>query len=181
MKLMTELKSERLYFRMLKIKDVKTNYKDWLADSHINKYLEVRHSVPNTRKLKQYVRQINKSIDNLLLGIFLDKNVHIGNIKLGPIDWKNKRGTIGLLIGDKNSWNKGYATEAIRTVTEYSLKVLRLKRIEASFYEGNIASFKAFIKAGYKEEARLKKYWYADERFVDAILVAYVSSQESGK
>ena len=39
---------------------------------------------------------------------------HIGNIKLGPINWIHRYGDISLLIGDKDYWGKGIATEAIR-------------------------------------------------------------------
>ena len=55
--------------------------------------------------MKQYIKEKRNKFDCLFLGIFLkDANKHIGNIKLEPIDFENKKATLGILIGDKNYW-----------------------------------------------------------------------------
>ena len=45
---------------------------------------------------------------------------HIGNIKIGPVHSYHRRARIGLLIGEKEFWNRGYATEAIKLAARSS-------------------------------------------------------------
>ena len=177
MQLMEPLVTDRLFFRPLTLPEVGDCYKDWLANPLVNQYLEIRRSVPDIAGLKSYVEKMNGSSENILLGIFLKSQEHIGNIKLGPVNWENKRGVIGLFIGDPASWNKGYATEAIRCITDYGLGELGLNRIEASCYESNAASYKAFIKAGYREEGRLRGYWNTETGFENHIMMGFLAEQ----
>ncbi len=77
---------------------------------------------------------------------------HIGNIRLGPINKNHKHGPIGLIIGDRDKWGIGVATEAIVLVTRFGFRELGLQKISAACYESNIGSKRAFEKAGYKIE-----------------------------
>ena len=174
MKLSKEFKTERLFFRSLDANDANEKYKNWLEDSRVNQYLEVRHHIPDITMLKKYIIAMNDSTDSLLLGIFLREIQHIGNIKLGPIDWKNKRAGLGVMIGDRGSWCKGYATEAITAITHYALNQLNLNRVESSCYHSNIGSFKAFMKAGYEQEGSMKKYWNTETGYQDNIMMAFL-------
>ncbi|OGO95762.1 MAG: hypothetical protein A3F41_06160 [Coxiella sp. RIFCSPHIGHO2_12_FULL_44_14] len=168
------LQSERLYYRTLIEKDVDEHYHRWLQDPRINQYLEVRHATLSLSQLKEYVNRMNDAENHLLLGIFLNSDRHIGNVKLGPIDWKNKRTMLGLLIGDCLSWNQGYATEAIRTVSHWAFQQLHLRRVGAGCYASNIGSSKAFAKAGFREEGRLKSYWATEQGYEDSLMMALV-------
>lgn len=153
------------------------NYLSWLKNEQVNKYLEIRHNIPDIEKLKKFVDANNDSNDNLLLGIFTNKKEHIGNIKLGPINKIYKRSTIGLFIGDSSYWGKGIATHSIKAITDYAFNSLKLLRVDAGCYNDNIGSYKAFINAGYKEEARLKNYWSIDNIYQDEIILTIFKSE----
>ena len=47
---------------------------------------------------------------------------HIGNIKLGPIQWLHRRADLSLFIGDKSCWSLGYASEAIGLVRDWAFR-----------------------------------------------------------
>ncbi|NEO02081.1 MAG: GNAT family N-acetyltransferase [Moorea sp. SIO3I7] len=162
---MTELKSDRLIYRTLKLDNVTETYVSWLNDPDINRYLEIRYSIHNLESCGEFVRQMNADPSQYLLGMFMaEDNRHIGNIKLGFIQNYHLRGQLSLLIGDKTIWGKGLATEAIRTVTKWGFETLGLARIEAGCYEENLGSLKAFIKAGYQVEGFFRKHSVVDGR-----------------
>jgi [ribosomal protein S5]-alanine N-acetyltransferase len=100
-----------------------------------------------------------------------ETQTHIGNIKIGSINWQHRYGDVGLLIGDKNSWGKGIAAEAISLVTQYAFEELNLHKLTAGMYEQNIGSYKAFIKAGYQEVGRFKQHYFSHGEYVDGIVV----------
>lgn len=166
------LTTPRLVLRNLSTDDVSDRYLDWLRDSAINRYLEARNQEHTSGSIASFIASVNSSPDSILFGIFLaDCGRHIGNIKLGPINRWHRRAEIGLLLGERTEWGKGYAAEAIRAVSEFGLYQLGLHKIAAGCYEENVGSLKAFIKAGYTQEARLPDHWEVDGNFQAQLLL----------
>ena len=112
--------------------------------------------------------------------IFLkENNHHIGNIKLGYVNHIHKRAQLSLLIGDKNSWGKGYATEAIETITNWGFNHLGLERIEAGCHEENIASIRAFLNSGYQLEGYFRNHGIVDGRRMGSFWLGILSDEFS--
>ena len=100
MKLNHRIESNKIYLRTLDEKDATERYCDWLNDSSVNKYLETRKA--NINEIKNYILEKNNSCNCLFLGIFDKSNdVHVGNLKLEPIDFENNKATFSIMIGDK--------------------------------------------------------------------------------
>lgn len=139
-----KLKNDEIELRNITSQDSVSNYFLWLKDREINQYLEVRFNLPKNKiELKSYIDSINKSDDSILFGIFHNKTTkHIGNIKLGPINWHHSSGELGLIIGDKKYWGKSYAKQAIKLISEYAFDSLDLVKLSAGCYEDNIGSMK---------------------------------------
>jgi ribosomal-protein-alanine N-acetyltransferase len=169
---MTEIYSQNLFYRLLKESDVTETYVNWLNDSEINKYLETRHSYHTLDSCQIFVADMLMDKNQHLFGIFLkSNNAHIGNIKLGFIDPNHHTGQIGLLIGEKDQWGKGFATEAIKELTSWGFKSLSLQKIEAGCYDENIGSLRAFLKAGYQVEGFLRSHSVCGTKRVGSFLL----------
>lgn len=164
MKFELTLEGKGVYLRRLELVDASSSYLGWLQDSQVNSFLEVRFNPPESlNDLEAFIRNSNDDPDTLLLGIFLrDGDKHIGNIKLGPINRAHRVGDLGFLIGDKEQWGKGFATEAISLLADYGLARLGLAKITAGCYEENFGPRNALLKAGFKEEGRLLSHWEVD-------------------
>jgi len=115
---------------------------------------------------------MKNSTNDYLFGVFLkDKSEHIGNIKIGNIEQIHRSGDVGILLGNRKQWGKGYATEAIKLATRYAFEELNLHTLTAGMYVNNIGSQKAFMKAGYTEVGRLKNHRFYKGEFVDVIIM----------
>lgn len=173
------LTTPRLILRNLKLSDVGDRYLAWLRDSAINRYLESRFEEHTEASIGSFIECVNESPDSVLFGIFLaDSGHHIGNIKLGPINRRHRRAEIGLMLGERTEWGMGYASEAIRAVSDFGLDQLGLHKIAAGCYEENVGSLKAFIKAGYSQEARLPDYWEVDGKFQAQLWLGITSGMD---
>lgn len=149
----------RLDLRPLTIDNATVQYLAWLNDPEVNRYLESRFGLHQLTDLSTFIEQVSADRSAVLLGMFIrENNKHIGNIKLDCIHPYYKRGVIGLMIGDKQEWGKGYATEAITAVTQYAFEQLELQKIMAGCYESNVGSKKAFEKVGYQVEGLLRSH-----------------------
>jgi ribosomal-protein-alanine N-acetyltransferase len=114
----------------------------------------------------------------LLLGIFLkgDRR-HIGNIKMGPVNWRYGRADVGLVIGDKSCWGNGYATGAISGICEFAFTTLGLRRLEAGAYSSNVGSIKAFLKARFVQEGILRGRWTLDGQAENHVIVGRLAEE----
>ena len=166
------LESGRLYLRAVTPADVTDDYYHWMNDPEITQYLESRFYPQTKEGIEAFVMSMQGSRDNVFLAMVLKEgDRHIGNIKLGPINWLHRLGEIGLMIGDKNAWGKGYATEAIRLISDYAFQRLNLRKVTAGCYGNNEGSSRAFQRAGFQIEGLRPQHFFCNGHYVDFILL----------
>ncbi len=171
-----EICGKRISLRPLTISDVTNTYVNWLNDKKINQFLESRFIKHTQENVKDFVKKIQIDSNFLFYTIINnDSKKHIGNIKLGPINWIHRTSDIGILIGDKNSWGKGYATDAITMLTNFSFSDLNLHKITAGIYEENIGSLKAFLKSNFEIEGFRKEQFHTNRKYMGQILLGKIN------
>ncbi len=172
MQIAAPLTTARIVLRPLAAADVSQRYVQWLNDPHVNRYLESRLVVQTRETVEAFVRAMNASAHDLLLGMFTrEAQRHIGNIRLGPIDEYHRRAPIGLLLGEKDAWGRGFGTEAVSAVADDAFGRLALEKLIAGCYAANLASLRLFHKAGFHEEARLRRHWRSGDEWTDGVLL----------
>ena len=155
-------------------------YLAWLADPHITRFLEVRFNRYDENRLRDYIKTENDRADAVLFGMFAATTSRlIGTIKLSNIHRQHRNCAVGLMIGDSSVWGKGYATEAIALACRYAFEVLGLHRVVAGCYATNVASARAFAKAGFVAEGRLRDDRLDGAEWVDTLLMARLNPAES--
>jgi len=161
---------EKLYLRGLERSDLEGDYFDWLDNREITKFLD-SGVFPNTpEKMEEYYRNTALSPNNIMLAI-IDKesDKHIGNIKLGPVNWITRIASLGIMIGNQEFWGKGYGTEAIKLVLDYAFLRLNLHKVTAGIAAIHQASIEAFKKAGFEIEGQLKSQFFLDGKYYDSV------------
>ena len=169
------LTGDKLYLRGLECADLDGEYFDWLNDREVTKFL-VAGVFPNSKeKMEEYYRNISLSNNNVMLAI-IDKisDKHIGNIKLGSINWISRIADIGIMIGDKEFWHKGFGTEAIKLLVEYAFHRLNLHKVTAGVIAENKASIKVFEKAGFEIEGRAKSQCFLNGEYCDSLYLGII-------
>lgn len=170
------LESSRLYLRDVSVADVAGEYEAWMNDPEVVAQTESRFRPVSRHALEDYVRSLTGKRDVVFCAIVLkENNRHIGNIKLGPVNWVHRFGDIGIIIGAKDLWGKGYASEAIGLMVDYAFGTLNLHKVTASCYATNEASRRAFLRAGFVEEGRRISHFYQSGGYVDSVLLARIN------
>jgi RimJ/RimL family protein N-acetyltransferase len=168
---------ERIYLRRLTEDDVSEEYVKWMNDPDINQYLESRFNVQTIDSTKAFIRSVTNE-KNYQFGIFVKgTSRHIGNIKIGNINPYHKYADVGFLIGEKDFWGKGIATEAIKLITDYAFTVLGLHKLWGGAYAPNVGSQKAFLKNGYQIEGCKKSHCMCDGKYVDSFIFGIVNEK----
>ena len=148
-----------------------TNYLNWLKDKLVTKNLyrpELLSSF-SEKSIYKYVKSLKLSKNDFFFSIFLNKEM-IGTIKVGHIDWHSKTGDIGIMIGEKKYWGKGYASASIKKIIQHCKRDLKLRKLVAGTSSNNIAMKKVFLQNGFKIEGIKKKHLLILNRYYDHIL-----------
>ncbi len=166
------ISGKRVYLRPIRLSDVRRNYRAWMNDPQVNRFMESRFKKWSMVGLINYIREINKDPGRLFFAIILkDVDKHIGNIKIGPVNWNHKFANISIVIGEKSLWGNGLAAESLRLAINYAFNSLKIHKLTAGIYEKNIGSLKAFKKVGFVAEGRLKNQYMYNGRYIDAVLL----------
>jgi len=166
---------QKIYLRLVEAGDANQSYCRWMNDPEVTRYTESRFCTHTVEDIKCYIEKETQSGSVFLAIIAKESNKHIGNIKIHRINKRHKHGEMSLLIGDKDYWGRGIATEAIKLMTDYAFTVLSFHKLYASVYSVNIGSIKAFKKAGFKEEGTMKEQYFCEGGYVDAVLLGRIN------
>ena len=173
----TFITGKQIYLREVRLNDANDNYYSWMNNPEITKYTESRFYPASKEALEEYVKEKQKDKDSIFLAIIYKENQkHIGNIKLGPINWIHRLADIGIIIGEKDYWGKGCATEAIRLISNYAFDTINLHKLTAGCYKDNAASGKAFEKAGFIKEAVKKAHFFYSGEYQDILQYGLINS-----
>ena len=145
-----------LFLRSIESSDINQTYLSWLNDRTVNQYLETRYVPQSLESLRDYWSKHRDDPNSPWFAICLrSTKAHIGNIKLGPIEWIHRRSYVSLFIGDRSCWGNGYATESITAIRDWAFLELDLQKLNACIDSSNLASRRAFEKSGFVLEGTL--------------------------
>ncbi len=170
-----ELESERLIFREVNSEDVEDIFKIY-SDPKVAKYDWYKPIATKDDALSIINRYKDEFQDREEITWGLVKkndNKLIGYCCLGDFDDDSIKSEIGYGF-NRNEWNKGYATETIKTLVKFGFEVMGLNRIEGIVTLGNDASVKALKKANFTKEGIVRERTIMKGQFVDDVILAII-------
>ena len=95
----------------------------------------------------------------------------IGYVDLFDVDFINRKAGVGILIGNSDYRNKGFAQQAINLLKHYCKTVLHLQQLYCNVHERNLNSIKLFEKTDFVKSGLLKKWSLKDDLFEDVLVM----------
>ena len=142
-------------------------YIRWFADRAVTRYLRVRHPT-SLKKQEEWIEQMAASPDDVLWAMVraTDGGL-IGNVGLHRIAQRHRNAELGYVIGEREQWGKGCATEAVKLATAYAFLELDLEKVWATVIVPNEASRRALERNGYRQCALFRRDRYVEGRWHD--------------
>lgn len=106
--------------------------------------------------------------DGAFFAIDVD-GVFIGQCGLFNFDDTARTCELGIGIGDKAYWNKGYGREAVALLLDYAFRLRNLHKVWLSTHGANERAARAYAACGFVEEGRMREHVWHDGRYVDLI------------
>lgn len=95
----------------------------------------------------------------------------IGFVDLDGITWAHGDSFVGIGIGDRAYWGKGYGTDAMRVLLRYAFTELNLYRLSLNVFSYNLRAVRAYEKVGFVIEGRQRQALRRDGQYHDLIFM----------
>ncbi|WP_423408134.1 GNAT family N-acetyltransferase [Heyndrickxia sp. MSNUG] len=104
----------------------------------------------------------------------------IGFVVIHSIEWNNRAGMLAIGIGDARDRNKGYGSDALKLILRYAFHELNLHRVGLDVIEYNAGAIRAYQKAGFQIEGRMRQAVHRDGKIHDRIMMGILGSEWEG-
>ena len=78
---------------------------------------------------------------------------------------------LGIIIGDKGYWGKGYGREAIRLLLLYAFQYRNQHKVWLRVNANNVRAMSAYGACGFVEEGRQRSHVWSDGHYIDLVLM----------
>jgi RimJ/RimL family protein N-acetyltransferase len=165
--------------RELTLEDVEDRYQ-WCLDKELTKHLNMPEEYPpfSREETQNWIKMcINKKNGYEQKAILTEEGKHIGWVDLKNIDKLNKHAELGIAIGDKNYWGKGFGLAAMREMLIWGFNELDLNKIWLRVEVDNVKAIKSYKRAGYVEEGILRQDRLRNGEFVDRLRMSILKQE----
>lgn len=109
----------------------------------------------------------------------LSKRKYIGGIGLHNINWLSRNARLGIVIGDKQYWGRGFGTDAVQVLLRLAFEKMGLHRVELVVFTFNERAIACYEKCGFRREGVLRDYEFKLGAFRDALMMSILAGEYS--
>ena len=179
---MPYLHGERIRLRAAEREDI-TAFLRWVNDVDVTENLFLVSPMSRFEEEQWYDAMMKKPTSEHVLVIEIkdqspnDDYRPIGTCQFHNLDWRNRSAEIGIMIGEKTFWNRGYGTETMRLLLKHGFDTLNFHRIWLQVYDKNKRGIRAYEKAGFRQEGKYRQAHYQNGQYFDVHLMSVLKDE----
>ncbi len=149
---------EFIRLREKRIDDIPDEY-SWRVDDELSRLDATR---PLTMSYDDFFRYTKEEMQfpsyrSKRLAIDTLDGVHIGNVMYYDLNVRNREAELGIMIGDKGYWGKGYGADIVKTLLTHLFLDIALDRVYLHTLTWNYRAQASFEKAGFKKVRSVRR------------------------
>ncbi len=149
----------------------------WFNDPEVTRHLRtVGPPITRTQQREVLARHTDPN-RGPFFAIETEDGTFIGNCAIRGICHRTRTANVGIAIGDKRHWSRGYGTDALKTLCAYGFVELNLQRIGLTLNATNERARRCYEKCGFQPEGRLRRAEYHDGRYVDELVMGVLREE----
>lgn len=172
------IEGNKVRLRPIERADLPT-YVRWFRDPEMRRGLGIYlpfSLAQEERWFEGVLERLERNTDVILAIETLD-GVHIGNIGLHGINWKDRHAELGITIGEKAYWGQGLGTDAVRTLLGLAFHQMNLHRVMLRVHADNARAIRCYEKAGLRREGTYRECVFRDGAYLDSHVMAILESE----
>jgi diamine N-acetyltransferase len=179
---MPYLYGERIRLRAVEKEDIPT-FLRWINDVDVTENLVLITPWSHTQEERWYEAMLKRHIAEhaLVIEVKVDEDEQIyypiGNCQFIDINWRNRSAEVGIMIGEKSYWGKGFGTEVMRVLLTHGFNSLNLNRIWLRVIAENRRGIRAYEKAGFVHEGIFRQDEYRQGKYHDVYIMSVLKDE----
>jgi RimJ/RimL family protein N-acetyltransferase len=150
----------------------------WLNDPEVYKYLMVGHTPISKDEERRYYEAHASSSDSRNFEIHVaEDGRYIGNVGVSDIHLVHRRAELGIAIGSKQDWGKGYGFDAIVTCLRYAFDTLGLHTVKIRAHEDHARALALYRRVGFVEVGCERETVFQEGRFADYLVLDIIDRE----
>jgi diamine N-acetyltransferase len=145
------ISGSKTYLRPALLSDANTILK-WENDPELWRFTET--AGPFTQSdIVHFIQESNNLWQNGQLRLIIvekESETTLGALDLFEFSAHRKKAGLGILIGDKNKRQKGFAHDALIALVRTGLSDMKIETLECIIYPDNVPSIRLFERCGFK-------------------------------
>jgi len=153
------------------------SYLAWMSDLDILQFI-LRVRPMGRAEEEEWFVNLSKRPDDVVFEIVSrEGGVPIGSCGLHRISASNRSAELGIVIGEKEYWNRGFGREAMNLLCGYGFGVLNLNRIGLSVYDYNARGIRCYERVGFRHEGRRRAARFWNGKYWDILEMGLLESE----
>ena len=170
------LQGERVRLRAVALDDAERLWR-WHNDPEVMRWMHAPYPTSLDEVGKQLTARAANTHASLTLMIEDEQGVTVGIVALRGAEPESGSAELDIYLGEKGSWGRGLATDAMRTVCRYAFDRMNLHRVELCVAEGNPAARHLYEKIGFVTEGRKRQVYYRGGAWCDEWLMSLLRGE----
>lgn len=173
---------DQIRFRAIEKEDL-PSFVRWLNDPEVKEGLFMLYPLSLAEEEEWFATMLKKAPRERPMAIEIQPDpkkefwVFVGNCGLFDINLENRSAEIGIHIGEKEYWDKGFGTRAMGLILDHGFATMNLHRIYLRVYESNLRAIRAYEKAGFIIEGKMREAQYLNGRYQDVLLMSVLRQE----
>lgn len=166
--------------RSLKPSDV-AQFKSWIFDGEVIRYSMTKfHRIKTeTQALDWYQSTLFDTKTFQVALIDPSSKKFIGYAGIASLNEIDGNGEYFIFIGDKSFWGKGIATTVTKEIVRIGFQQLKLHRIFLTASSKNPSALRAYEKAGFINEGRMREAFFRNGEYSDKVIMGILQTEFS--
>ena len=172
------LKGELVRLTVLTKDDLPT-FSRWYEDAGFSRLLDAVPAVPKSREQwGKWLEETENNANTYVFGIRLIQGDElIGYAELDGILWNHRNCWIGIGIGERENWGKGFGLEAMNIILKFTFHELNLHRVQLSVFSYNHRAVSLYEELGFTKEGVFRKHLERDGKRYNMYLYGLLRSE----
>jgi RimJ/RimL family protein N-acetyltransferase len=163
---------EHIILRAFEREDAERCYR-WMNDPNIVHTLKSRYPIAFQNEAEWLEGAMHASASERHFAIERkDDRTHIGNASIHDIEWVSRVAAFGLFIGEPSAWNRGFGSDAIRTLVRFAFDEMNLQKLRINVFDYNDRAKHVLETQGFVQEGRLRREFFRDGTYHDIVILS---------
>src|SRR5262245_40152964 len=149
----------------------------WLNDPEVQRTLAVHGRTISEADSRAFILGAAGRGDRLFAIETRAEGSYIGNAGLHGIDPEDGRAELGLVIGAKEAWGRGYGGEVVMLLCQHAFDDLGLHRVSLSCFANNPRALALYARLGFVREGVRREAHRIDDAWVDEIVLGLLRDE----